>query len=123
MTSKKKKILGFCLALTLSAGGVLSAYAASASCSISKGTGWAESASIGINDRAYFFGENYASSTERLTMHAYCAWTGWPYTLENSVSITPGGNNGFTEVQSRNSVFYVALQSTGGCNGRANVTY
>lgn len=124
MTKKARKFLCVAFACVSLMGATMGVYAAatSASCGISKGVTSKESSAIGISTSAYFSGSNYSSSTERLTMAAYCAWTGWPYSRENSVSISTGGTGSFTETQSRNSNFYVRLESNGGCSGFGSVS-
>lgn len=57
-----------------------------------------------------------------MVMQAYACWTGYPYTLESSVSIRPSGKYSYTETQKRNSNYYVRLVGNKACNGSASVS-
>ena len=46
-----------------------------------------------------------------VTYKIYAAWTGWPYTKEQTHTLGPGSSASWKETQSKNSVYYLQLNS------------
>ena len=102
---------------------VMTAQAAStsASVSITKNDDSVSSSSVGVSKSARYYASNYSTSTGNMTMNAYACWTGWPYSRESSVDISPTGTYSYTESQDKNSSFYIELYGSKLCKGYGSV--
>ena len=88
---------------------------------ISKGQDKVESSSVGVSTSAKYFAYNNSASLGSLTMDAYACWTGWPYTKEYSISLSPSDSISHIETQSKNSSFYMVLKGNKQCDGEGYV--
>ncbi|MFR1685998.1 MAG: hypothetical protein ACLSVX_02305 [Massilimicrobiota timonensis] len=95
---------------------VVGTYAAStsATCILYKGNTSAETSSVGVSKKSTITASHYSDSGNAVNVYHFCAWTGWPYTVEYSTAFYPKtGTLTHTEAQSRNSNFYLKLENLG----------
>lgn len=81
-----------------------------------------ESSSVGISTSARYYVRNYMASTRNLVMKSYAAYTGWPYSHEETFYIAPNSSYTYTEQQDRGSNFYMVLYGYRECEGYGSIT-
>lgn len=100
-------VVGICMATFVTVQGL----STSSSCTLKLGASSAETASVGVSKKGAYNIKSNASASNGINACVYAAWTGWPYSLESSRVVAPGKSWSGTEVQSKNSNFYVKLWS------------
>ena len=120
---KKKYWCGIVCAICI-VGTAMTAYAASsASLALQTSQKSAESAAIGLSKKAYAEVWNSSKSTGVLTAKIYAAWSGWPYTCEQTNKVAKGANTTLVENQSPDSSFKLRFESGGGVAGVGKIYF
>lgn len=73
------------------------------------GQEYATSDVVGISKTGYFYYKNTAGPATYLTGQSFCAWDGWPYTVESQYVIRGSQSKRWTEKQSKLSNFKIVL--------------
>ena len=98
-------------------GTAMTAYAASsASLALQTFQKSAESAAIGLSKKAYAEVWNSSKSI-------YAAWSGYPYSCEQTNKLAKGANTTLVENQSRDSSFKLRFESGGGVAGVGKIYF
>lgn len=84
------------------------------------GQEYATSDVVGISKTGYFYYKNTAGPATYLTGQSFCAWVGWPYTLESYREVKKGISKSWNETQSKNSTFKIRLWSMNGEGAKGN---
>ena len=112
MKKLKKYVLGISLGTVLAANAII-AFASSSNASVSMKPGQTvvKTGTVGVSCNASAEGLVSDTTSGSVTYKIYAAWTGWPYTKEQTHTLGPGSSASWKETQSKNSVYYLQLNS------------
>ena len=120
---KKKRVFAI-LCMTLILGSVITAHAASChTLALQVHETKVETDPIGLSKKATADVWNSAKSTGNVTVKIFAAWSGWPYTCEQTNSLAKGANATFVEKQSKDSSFKMRFTSNGGVAAVGEIYY